>query len=69
MLSINSVINKQIQIFNIIIGRWSSPRGVVDNALNCDSVVSEFKLQSLYYIHNRTNTLWKAWTPYSPVMR
>ena len=32
----------------------------VANMMDCDIVVSEFKLQSNYYIHFRTNTLGKG---------
>ena len=31
-------------------------RGVVANVMNCDIVVSEFELQSCYYVNFRTNT-------------
>ena len=33
-----------------------SPRGAVVNKLNCNFVVSEFELQSGYYIPSQTNT-------------
>ena len=33
--------------------------GVVTNVLDYDIVVSEFELQSRYYVHFRTNTLRK----------
>ena len=36
-----------------------SPRSVVANVLDCEIVVSEFKLQSYYYVLFRTNTLGK----------
>ena len=32
-------------------------RGVVVNVLNCNIVVSKFKLQSRYYIHFRSNII------------
>ena len=32
-------------------------------ALNCGIVVSEFELQSSYYVHFRTNTLGKGMNP------
>ncbi len=35
-------------------------RGVVSNMVDCDIVVSEFKLQLRYYVHFRTNTLEKS---------
>ena len=34
--------------------------GVVANVLNCDIVVSEFELQSCYYVRIRTNALKKG---------
>ena len=37
-----------------------SSRGVVANALNSNIGVSEFELQSRYYVHLRTNTLGKG---------
>ena len=35
--------------------------GSPDGLLHCDIVVSEFELQSLYYIHFQTNTFGKVW--------
>ena len=31
--------------------------------LDCDVVVSEFELQSRYYVHFQTNTFWKGMKP------
>ena len=43
------------------------PRGVMVKAMDCGIVVSEFVLQSLYYVHFRANTLGKAINPpYTP---
>ena len=39
------------------------PRGVVVKAMGCGIVVSEFVLQSRYYVHFRTNTLGKDMNP------
>ena len=40
------------------------PRGVMVKAMDCGIVVSEFKLQSRYYVHKYP---WgKVWTPLSP---
>ena len=39
------------------------PRGVMVKEMDCRIVVSEFVLQSRYYIHFQTNTLGKLWTP------
>ena len=37
------------------------------NVLNCDIVVSEFELQSFYYVNFRTNSFRKGMnTPYPP---
>ena len=37
-------------------------RGVMVKAMDCRIVVSEFVLQSCYYVHFRTNTLGKLCT-------
>ena len=39
------------------------PHGVMVKAMNCGIVVSEFVLQSCYYIHFQTNTLGKGMNP------
>ena len=39
------------------------PRGVIVKARDCGIVVSEFDLQSRYYVHFRTNTLGKGMNP------
>ncbi len=36
------------------------PRGVMVKAMDCGIVVSEFVLQSRYYVHFRANTLGKG---------
>ena len=38
---------------------------VVVNVLDCDIVVSEFKLQSRYYVHFRANNLMKDMNPFN----
>ena len=40
-------------------------RGVIVKAMDCGIVVSEFVLQSRYYVHFQANTLGKVWTPLS----
>ena len=35
-------------------------------AMDCKIVGSEFELQSLYYVHFRTNTLRKGMNPFIP---
>ena len=39
------------------------PRGVLVKAMDCRIVVSEFLLQSRYYVHFRANTLGKGMNP------
>ena len=38
-------------------------RGVMVKVMDCGIVVSEFKLQSRYYVHFQTNTLGKDMNP------
>ena len=42
--------------------KWC-PRGVMVKAMDCGIVVSEFVLQSCYYVHFRANTLEKGMNP------
>ena len=42
------------------------PRGVMVKAIDCEIVVSEFELQSRYYVHFRANTLGKGMNPHIP---
>ena len=39
------------------------PRGVMIKAIDCGIVVSEFELQSRYYVYFRTNNLGKGMKP------
>ena len=39
------------------------PRGVIVKAMDCGIVVSEFELQSRYYVLFRANTLGKRMNP------
>ena len=39
------------------------PRGVMVKALDCEMVVSEFELESRYYVHFQKNTLGKGMKP------
>ena len=39
------------------------PCGVIVKAMDCGIVVSEFVLQSRYYVHFRANTLGKGMNP------
>ena len=49
----------ETQIDHLIPAR-GCPRGVMVKAMNCGIVVSEFVLQSRYYVHFRANTLGKC---------
>ena len=40
-----------------------SPRGVMVKTMDCGIVVSEFVLQSRYYVHSRENTRGKGMNP------
>ena len=54
------MIDRDINIYKryiISISHSLSPRGVVAYVLDCDSIVSEFKLPSQYDVHVRINTL------------
>ena len=41
-----------------------SHHGIVINRLDCNIIVSKFKLQSHYYVHFRTNTVRKGMKPF-----
>ena len=41
------------------------PRGVMVKAIDCRNVVSEFELQSRYYVHFWTNTFGNGMNPLS----
>ena len=43
--------------------RRGCPRDVMVKTMDCGIVVSEFELQSRYYVHFRTNTLGKGMNP------
>ena len=47
------------------IGYSRCPRGAMAKVMDYGIVVSEFVLQSCYYVHFRVNTLRKVWTPLS----
>ena len=57
--SANSKVNNHVSCCTEYKYMISEDRGVVANVLDCDIVVSEFALQSYYYIHFQTNTLEK----------
>ena len=42
---------------------WRCPCGVMVKAMDCRIVVSEFEIQSCYYVHFQTNTLGKGMDP------
>ena len=43
--------------------RGGGPRGVMVKAMDCGIVISEFVLQSRYYVHFRANILGKGMNP------
>ena len=45
---------------------WGCPHGGIFKVLGCRIVVSEFEIQSCYYIHFQTNTLGKVMNPPYP---
>ena len=50
--------------FKVFLSNTSGcPRGVMVKPMDCGIVVSEFVLQSRYYVHFRTNTLGKGINP------
>ena len=49
--------NISLKFCSILLG---SPHGIVVNVLGYDIVVNEFKLQSCYHVHFRSNTLGKG---------
>ena len=52
---------KAFKLFQIMWG--GGPRDVMVTAIDCRIVVSEFVLQSRYYVHFRANTLGKGMNP------
>ena len=61
--------NMMMKVIPIIIGELGTilkcfkrgcPRGIMVKAMDCEIVVSEFVLQSHYYVHFRANTLGKG---------
>ena len=46
--------------------QWVSPHGVMAKVLDCGLKVSEFDLQSHYYVYFRINTLGKGMNPSIP---
>ena len=53
---------EEIFVF-ITLGFSGGPRGVMVKVMDCGIVVSEFELQSRYYVHFRANTLGKGMNP------
>ena len=52
---------------NLFTNNMGGPRGVMVKVMDCGIVVSEFVLQSRYYVHFRANTLWERYeAPYPP---
>ena len=42
---------------------WGCPHGVMVKVMDCGIIVSEFVLQSCYYVHFWTNTLGNGMNP------
>ena len=63
----SSLILLEISLMSFFSHLGGCPRGVMVKAMDCRNVVSEFKLQSCYYIHFRTNTLGKGMNPLIPL--
>ena len=59
--------NEYIGLVYKMSGCFVSPRSAVANVLDCDNVVSEFELQSSYYIHFRIDTFGKGINPLLPM--
>ena len=51
----------------LTLGFRKSPSGVVVDVLDCSLKVSEFKLQSCYYVYFRTNILEKGMNSFIPL--
>ena len=49
--------------FQVTNNNRGCPRGVMVKAMDCGIVVSEFVLQSRYYVHFQANTLGKGMNP------
>ena len=52
-----------VELANHYTTKGAYPRGVMVKAMDCGIVVSEFVLQSRYYVHFRANTLGKGMNP------
>ena len=57
---------KQTDIKKVRKEYWGCPRGVMVKAMDCGIVVSEFVLQSRYFVHFLANTLRKVMPPPYP---
>ena len=55
--------HSEISISTILNKFAGCPRGVMVKAMDCGIVISEFVLQSRYYVHFRANTLGKGMKP------
>ena len=57
-------VGNEIKIFITLTKyRGGYPRGIMVKAMDCGIVVSEFVLQSRYYVHFQANTLGKGMNP------
>ena len=53
----------RFKVHSLVLFDLVCPRGVMVKAMDCGIVVSEFVLQSRYYVHFQTNTLGKGMNP------
>ena len=53
----------KVMVAGAALNFWGCPRRVMVKAIDCGIVVSEFVLQSRYYVHFRANTLGKGLNP------
>ena len=58
--------DRNLVMWSLLFCIWWSLCGVVVNVLDWDIEKSEFELQSCYYVHFRTNTLWERHEPSFP---
>ena len=63
ILMINTLIRSPIQTFTKELAGEGCPHGVMVKAMDCGIVVSEFVLQSRYYVLFRANTFGKGMNP------
>ena len=55
--------NKETNKNKKVTNKNKAKRGVMVKSLDCGIIVREFVVQSRYYVHFRTNTIWKGMNP------